>query len=778
MSNLKKKKINWTRILCLFLAVLMVGGVAVLGITVLVQGAFATEITYEASDYSFSSETDGDTYIAVGLMYSSNITVGFEIKAPYGFVIGSTLITDTVRSFDPFYVVNSNIASATVDANLSKRAMTYSLTDDESKVVIGGYHIELTPVVSEESTDESVSNEPTLEFLVSDVASFIPADSGLYPIPTCIGGEFKIRLGSYSSEAAVNEAIAAYAECFPGYSIGVASPSQTAVSVVNPETDKILFEYDSATGQDTVGFMAYQGDSYESYIQTPAKNLYEGVMTFIPKHTDTYTGVALTNLLDLESYIEGVLPYEISNSWSKEALRTFAITIRSYAIANYCSRYKKYGFDLFSNTTDQVYRGRNRVNDAIVDAVKSTEGLVITHDGKIVSAFYSSSMGGSTVGSQYVWGSARGFLKSVSTPWEKYSEYNNGLWYKEVSPKELLNTLRTSSGITSLSGEIVSIEVETVEDNPEYVYAMTFTDSSGNTARINRSDAVRIALSKYVKSSNFVVGKGAVIRSYNNVLDTRIEGGITHEPLPPENDGDFNVRGYLTEKRLLISDATVITGDGRIEQSQYSAAHVLTSTGYKMITSSIVAIGEEKEGSVPFDYNKVSILRYEPEVGIETYNSDSTASTPEIVTDTDTTEAYTNDTELPESSPETETDTVPDTETTDPAEDSSDVTLETDQYFSETGTPEDKEPVAEPGVIHEIVSDFGHVKVITTVETVTETLTASNSGNFIFAGKGYGHGVGISQYGVKDLSDAGAYAEDIISIYFTNVQIKHISELG
>ena len=51
-------------------------------------------------------------------------------------------------------------------------------------------------------------------------------------------------------------------------------------------------------------------------------------------------------------------------------------------------------------------------------------------------------------------------------------------------------------------------------------------------------------------------------------------------------------------------------------------------------------------------------------------------------------------------------------------------------------------------------------------EQVTETLTAEDPENFIFAGKGWGHGVGISQYGTKDLADAGVPAEQILALYF------------
>ncbi|MBE6538194.1 MAG: SpoIID/LytB domain-containing protein, partial [Ruminococcaceae bacterium] len=712
MSNLKnKKKVNWTRILCLILAILMVSGAAALGITILVNEATAAYVPFRESDYAFSSGTDGDTYIAVGLMYGSSITVGFEIKAPYGFVLGSTVITENTRSFEPIYSLDSNIASVTVDSGLSKKSMTYYLTSNPDKTVIGGYHLELT--------NTSYDYEMPLEYMVDEIASQLDDDS-LYPIPSKILGENKIRLGDYATEEEALAAFEQYQSYFSDYSVEVAYPSNTAVSVVNPETDIILFEYDSGDSTNSLGFTAYQGDEFASYIQTPADNLYEGVMAFVPEYTATATGVKLINLLDLESYVEGVLPYEISNSWSREVLRTFAITVRSYALANYCKWYSKYGFDMTATTSDQVYRGRNRVNDAVVEAVSSTEGLVTVYDGKIISAYYSSSVGGSTVGSQYVWGSARGYLNTVYTPWEKYSEYNNGIWHTEVSPEALCSTLR-SKGYTELSGAIASIDVETVKDNPDYVYSLTFTDTNGHTVKLNRSDAVRTTLSNYLKSSNFSVGQGSLVRSYDKVYGVKIlnEGGVVITPTPDDEKGPITVSGFVTNDQLLISDAHILTADGRVDKSEYPVAYLLTSTGRKVIMNSCVATANNSDDVTPFEYKNNTVTLIDPE-------------------------------DLPE-------DFYEDPQDTEPSED-------TDEYYDETETyegngeelwAEDAIPVYLSNGSREVVSAFKNITVITTLETVTETLYASSSDNFIFAGKGWGHGVGISQYGAKDLSDAG-----------------------
>ena len=724
-KDVKKKRINWTRVLCFILAILMVGGMATIGITLLLNNKVAALDTADIiSDYSFSSETDGDTYIAVGLMYGTSITVGFEVKAPFGFVVGKTLVTDSERSFEPIYYIPAQKVSVTIDSDLYKKSMTYYLTDDPSVTVVGGYHIELSSTISEELS---------FEYLLGDIRSKI-GDDNVCLIPTRIKDCNRVRVGAYSSLEEAQSAFAAYSS-LEDYSAEVVSPTNSAVSVIDPETDAILFEYDYGSAMDNLGLVAYQADEYASYIQTPANNNYEGVMMFVPKHTDTATGVSLINLLDLESYVEGVLPYEISNSWNSEVLRTFAITIRSYAISNYCKWYGKYGFDLTSTASDQVYRGRNRVNDAVVKAVASTEGLVTVYDGKICSAYYSSSVGGSTVASQYVWGSARGHLSSVKTPWERYADYNNGLWHTEVSPEDLCNTLRTKGAYTELSGAIASITVERAADNPDYVYSAVFTDTNGTSVTVRRCDNVRSVLSSYVKSANFIVGQNSLDFSYDKVYDIRVIGsGGQVTPKPPKDDKKTaSYRGYITENQLLISEANVITSeDDTPMPSEYPVAYVLTSTGRKVIMNSCVASAEKNEFTIPFGIKDDRVVLEDPEY-IESEIIEDNAESEETTATVIETEPVT---------------TEPVTTTT---------------------------PIGDN--VYEVTSDFGNVTIITTLETVTETITASKSGNFIFAGKGWGHGVGISQYGAKDLADAGATAEEILSIYFNDISIIHRDNL-
>ena len=60
---------------------------------------------------------------------------------------------------------------------------------------------------------------------------------------------------------------------------------------------------------------------------------------------------------------------------------------------------------------------------------------------------------------------------------------------------------------------------------------------------------------------------------------------------------------------------------------------------------------------------------------------------------------------------------------------------------------------------------------------ITETYTAADEENFIFAGKGWGHGVALSQYGMLDLAEAGAMAEEILSLYFPLLSLIDYHEI-
>ena len=104
-------------------------------------------------------------------------------------------------------------------------------------------------------------------------------------------------------------------------------------------------------------------------------------------------GIRLTNHVDMETYLYGVLPFEMSNSWPLEALKAQAVAARTYAArARRSSNY----FDLDDTQSSQVYQGYDPAYARCIQAVDETKGLVLMYNNSFVGTYYSSSNGGMT----------------------------------------------------------------------------------------------------------------------------------------------------------------------------------------------------------------------------------------------------------------------------------------------------------------------------------------------------------------------------------------------
>lgn len=435
--------------------------------------------------------TGDDKLVTVGLMYANKVTVGFETKADNGFSVSKVNSSDDMN-WEEIWSLKETKVSCTVDGNLTKSAMTYSRSSSPDNAVIGGWHIQISGEYSR--SDLSILTEMFNEIL---------ALSGYYPIPSYINGSYRIRIGHFTSEIGAANALATLSPLLSDFTFTVVSPSETAVSVVNPDNDRILFEYD---GGDVTSLGLEPLDSplgEEAYLVTPAKNKYDGIFMF----RRYGNGVSLTNVLTLGDYVKGVLPYEIGNYWPIESQKALAVCIRSHLLYTY-----KHKTFMACNDPGccQQYKGVNNVNDTVIEAVDSTAGLVIAYDGEGVCAYFSAVTGGCTVGNYEGFGGGqKPYLKAVDTPWENYASHSYGVWTKEVSPTSLCEYLRTKDGFTHLRGEIVSITTKTAV-NSTYIAEMTFTDSHGNTATKKNNIYAFLNGGTGIRSANFVVGKGSV----------------------------------------------------------------------------------------------------------------------------------------------------------------------------------------------------------------------------------------------------------------------------
>jgi stage II sporulation protein D len=126
--------------------------------------------------------------------------------------------------------------------------------------------------------------------------------------------------------------------------------------------------------------------------------------------------ITLINVLDMERYLIGVVPFEIGRpAGALEAIKAQAIAARTYAIGGMGSR-NALGFDFYATVADQVYGGVTGEDTMVSRAVRETRGEIITYQGEPIIAYYSSTCGGRTaaVPEVWPWRNGRPYLKSRS----------------------------------------------------------------------------------------------------------------------------------------------------------------------------------------------------------------------------------------------------------------------------------------------------------------------------------------------------------------------------
>lgn len=152
-------------------------------------------------------------------------------------------------------------------------------------------------------------------------------------------------------------------------------------------------------------YIVTQGPSVEQVAGPVVVTSPSGIVTI---GTRTYRGrgearinsegrLAGINELPVERYLYGVVPRELGPVVfpEVEGQKAQAIAARTYALS-YLARRAADGYDLRATVDDQVYGGyadEHPVSNAAVDA---TAGVVITHEGRMVLARYSSTSGGHT----------------------------------------------------------------------------------------------------------------------------------------------------------------------------------------------------------------------------------------------------------------------------------------------------------------------------------------------------------------------------------------------
>jgi stage II sporulation protein D len=128
---------------------------------------------------------------------------------------------------------------------------------------------------------------------------------------------------------------------------------------------------------------------------------YRGEAVILARPNSRVTAV---NIVDVETYLLGVVPREIGRLSAEliEATKAQAVAARTYAIGNLGIR-RSLGFDFHATVMDQVYGGMQDEDSVVNRAVRETRGEIATHNGTPILAYYSSTCGGSTANIEDSW---------------------------------------------------------------------------------------------------------------------------------------------------------------------------------------------------------------------------------------------------------------------------------------------------------------------------------------------------------------------------------------
>ena len=560
----------------------MVLSVAYIAISFIIS-AFAAD--KDLSEYAMVSSVGArNFYISAGVRYGSSVSISHGISSPYGFIIGETVITNTPnRSFTPVFQLNETEVTVACDINLTAGYRSVSAAASDAKTDIVAYHVEI------------VKKSGSAWDFLSDLSSLFINKYG-YVFRAFANGSRAVRIGAFATYSEANSAAAAISSSLSGYSVSVASPSGNGVCILNGDCDDILFEFICDTENHIGGLCAVQKSGTDrAYLCHAATSyLYEGIFCFRRYISSDYNGLTLINLVPLHNYIEGVLPTELSTTWPLECQKAFAVTVCAYTVANLGKRFSTYGFDLCCSSGDQNYFGRRKVTALCSQGATAVDNLALSYGNTLISGYYTSSHGGCSVDTQYVWGGNTGpYICSQPTPWEDYSNkvVNNGMWFNEVSATELCSLLKKAGyGLTGTSVSSVSYELT---GDSSYIYSLTATDNKGKNATVTKCSKVNSAMGSYTKSANFVIGKGSVDYTYDEVLDVKIVD------LTNTYAGSLNV---FTANGAVLADSnkfSFFTAGGIASADKSSALYVNTDKGNAVLSADInipVSTTPDKDG--------------------------------------------------------------------------------------------------------------------------------------------------------------------------------------
>ncbi len=573
--------------------------------------------------------SDSDTEVRIRVRRPRKFNEQVDLKG-----YGSINVYNILQSKDiPIAILGENV-DVLLDAYYNNK---YLIQEGyNSDCIIGPYHLKLTDY---EYADYNTAKSN---------ADSLTANYGFNFYPFYNGSTFNIYAGNFVS----NESASGKRNTLLQYGVNceIVNGLNKYISVYNTNNNVVLMYASNYN----IYFSSYNNDLMCNSIIID-KNTYRGMMSF---STEENRLVSI-NRVSLNYYLYGVIANEISAVWHIEAIKAQVLAARTYAVAN-INPNSSLGYDMQDNQNDQVYGGYGSEKSITNTCVDDTDGKMIYHDGKLITAFFHSTSGGRTENSENIWMTPLPYLKAVDDPYSNISPYTT--WQKSLTKENLLNIARE---INPNVTEVYNVVVTDVSENERVLQCIISTNTGD------------ISLKK--ENVRATIGYDVLLSSWFTITT------------------DCDV--------FLISENSFMAQPGKTQDDNILGKDNLLGSG----------------------------------------NDSSTVTDDNLLSDN-----LLGDDETPQNQENIGDDIVSNKQNPDDKR----VSLSDKYFISSSGTSKINSNALS------IISSSGTSK-LSTVPTI-----------YYFDGRGWGHGIGMSQYGAKKMAEEGFTYDQILKHYYTGVEIR------
>jgi len=495
-------------------------------------------------------DIDSDKTVKIGLDYGDNAlpAADLENSVGSGFFFG---YYDKNREFVPQFKTTEKKITVVKNQVMYLMNGTYydSTNFPKESSRIGPYHIQSAGVYA------------TAEAASKDLKMYL--DCGLPAYLAFIHGNFRIRIDYFSTYEFARDEIDRIADDYALTDLYVVEPTGTCVTVLETGTANILYEFDCDNSK-VLGVLPISED--KDAVTWHSKRRYHGGFEFRRNYENDVTVI---NVLPLQEYVKGCVPYEMPPSWPLEALKAQAVAARTFVSYN-TTRHDSLGFDICNTTCCQVYRGINSATANSNAAVDQTYGMFAYYNGSAINACYHSSNGGSTENSGNVWTSTYPYLLAVEDPFEDLDLAQYGIWHYEFTSEQITEVMRSKEYDC---GKIVDVYVSKYTEAGN-VLELTIVDEFGKTFKFEKA------------SARSILGNSAY-GFYTHSQRYSVTTNVTLAINSPEGETTSTTSGFY-----------VLGAGGKIEtlSDPYSDIHIMSADGLTTIDSDTIVFSIDGTG--------------------------------------------------------------------------------------------------------------------------------------------------------------------------------------